>query len=282
MVSSGAILKNQLSTGPTLVMPDAFDALSAKLIEAAGFEAVQCSGFSMACASGYPRETNLSYSENLELTRKIVNAVRVPVMADGEDGFGDKTKLRQTIREFIRIGVAGINLEDQVLGRWDGVKGLVPAEEMVEKIRMARAAAESEGNPDLVIIARTDALNVTSDRNAALAEACRRGRTYLEAGADLAFPTGVKTPAEARRLRAEVGRSISIAAGLPYNLESLSLKELRQLDIARISLPLLPLMAAIRGIKEALNHLVNIGDFDSLASSALVASGEDLKAIMEQ
>lgn len=265
-----------------MVMPDAFDALSAKLIEAAGFEAVQCSGFSMACASGYPRETNLSYSENLELTRKIVNAVRVPVMADGEDGFGDKAKLRQTIREFIRIGVAGINLEDQVLGRWDEAKGLVPVEEMVEKIRMARAAAESEGHPDLVINARTDALNVLSDREAALAEACKRARTYLEAGADLAFPTGVKTQAEVIRLRAEAGRSISIAAGLPYNLESLSLNELKQLDIARISLPLLPLMAAIRGIKEVLQHLANNEAFKFLVAKGLLASGEDVAAIMGQ
>jgi len=263
-------------------MPDAFDALSAKLIEAAGFEAVQCSGFSMACASGYPRETNLSYSENLDLTRKIVNAIRVPVMADGEDGFGDKAKLRQSIREFIRIGVAGMNLEDQVLGRWDGAKGLVSAEEMMEKIRMARAAAESEGNPDFVINARTDALNVMADREAALGEASRRARLYLEAGADLAFPTGVRTAAEVSRLRAEAGRFISIAAGLPYNLESLSLKELRQLDIARISLPLIPLLAAMRGIKEALHHLVINEDFKSLTASGLVASGEDVAAIMEQ
>ena len=117
----------------TLVMPDAFDPLSARIIEYLGFPAVQCSGFSMALSALRPTEADLGMDANLELTRAIVGAVGVPVMADGEDGFGGAEVVAETVRAYVEAGVAGINLEDQVLGQ-PGPKRIVARELMIEKL----------------------------------------------------------------------------------------------------------------------------------------------------
>jgi 2-methylisocitrate lyase-like PEP mutase family enzyme len=97
-------------------MPDAYDPISALLIQNTGFKAVQCSGYSMSIAYGYQQEICVSLEENLECTRRIVDAVDVPVMADAEDGYGHPEDVIDTVRKFIEVGVAGMNLEDQVLG----------------------------------------------------------------------------------------------------------------------------------------------------------------------
>jgi 2-methylisocitrate lyase-like PEP mutase family enzyme len=248
-------LRIRLGLGPTLIVPDAFDPLSARLIERAGFEAVQCSGYSMAAAQAYPAETNLSYSEALETTRRIVNAVTVPVMADGEDGFGDRAKLQQAVGEFIGVGAAGMNIEDQVLGRWGAPRSVVDAGELVEKLAVARAASVAAGNPAFVLNARTDALNTAADRTKGLDESVRRANRYLKAGADLTFVTGVRTMDEARYLAERIEGPLSLAAGMPYNTDTLPVSELVALGIARVSLPFLLAGAAIDGMAQALAGL---------------------------
>src|SRR5512137_144037 len=95
------ILKEFLTAKETLVMPDAYDPISARIIEQAGFEAVQCSGYSFAISSCYAKETDVSFEENVERTRRIADAVDVPVMADGEDGFGDGDELKAHIRKYV-------------------------------------------------------------------------------------------------------------------------------------------------------------------------------------
>jgi 2-methylisocitrate lyase-like PEP mutase family enzyme len=107
------LLRELLSAGDTLVMPDAYDPLSARIIERMGFRAVQCSGFSMA-ASFVSHEPAFGFERNLATTAAITQAVEVPVMADGEDGFGDASVVPATVRAYIEAGVAGINIEDQV------------------------------------------------------------------------------------------------------------------------------------------------------------------------
>jgi 2-methylisocitrate lyase-like PEP mutase family enzyme len=203
----------ELILGPeTLVMPDAFDPLSARIIEHLGFPAVQCSGFSMALAAMRPTEADLGLEANLAATRAMVGAVQVPVMADGEDGFGDAAAVTATVRAYVAAGVAGINLEDQVLGQ-PGPKRIVAHEDMVTKIQAARVAAREAGNADLVINGRTDALAVTTDRKVGLREAADRANAYLAAGVDLAFVVGVSTMDEVRFLRDALRGPLSIAAG---------------------------------------------------------------------
>ncbi len=156
-------LRELLSAGETLVMPDAYDPISALIIERAGFKAVQCSGGSISIAVLLQAEADLSLEENLEATRRITCSVSVPVMADGEDGYGDPNTVADTVRKFIGAGVAGINIEDQILSRGRECS-IVDADLMVEKIKSARRAAIAEENPDLIINARTDALRAYEHR----------------------------------------------------------------------------------------------------------------------
>lgn len=178
------ILKNLLNSGETLIMPDAYDPISAKLIENSGFKAIQCSGYSFSIAAGYKREIDVSLDENIEWTSRIVESVDVPVMADAEDGYGGPEDVINTVERFMRIGVIGVNLEDQIPDGKNKVS-VVDGDLMEWKIIVARETAEVLDNPDFIINARTDALRSTEDRSAGLELAIDRANQYLEAGADL-------------------------------------------------------------------------------------------------
>ena len=253
----GRRLREDLASQAPLIMPDAYDALSAKLIERAGFDAVQCSGFSMALAGFCGPETGLTRTQNLEVAGRIIEAVDVPVMADGEDGYGDLPEVAETLRQFIEIGAAGINIEDQNLHGPQDLGPVVPPEVMIEKIGAAREVRAALGCPSFLINARTDALALSEDRQDGLLKAAGRAGDYLDAGADLTFIVGVKTLEEAEWLIGEVGGPLSLTVGLPYNLESLPLDKLAALKPARISLPLLPLMAAMGGMEILLKGIKN-------------------------
>jgi len=173
-MTQSTILKHLLTLNETLVVPDAYDPISARIIEDAGFKAVQCSGASFAIAACRPHELDISFAENVARTAGIIDAVSVPVMADGEDGFGGVEQIPHTIASYLNVGTAGINLEDQVLDRQPGTR-LIDCGLMQEKIRAARNTAQSAGNPDFVINGRTDALTAFATREEGLQEAIRRG-----------------------------------------------------------------------------------------------------------
>ena len=269
------ILHSLLKTERPLVMPDAYDALSARLIQNAGFKAVQCSGFSMALATGCKSEDELSFERNLQITKDIIRSVNIPVMADGEDGFGPPEKVVQTIKSFASIGVSGINLEDQIL-RSSAPKSVIDTNLMAEKIIAARIAAEECKVPDLVINGRTDALAVAIDKKAGLKEAINRATRYLEVGADLVFVTSVATLYEAKTLAEEIPGPLSIAAGLPYNLDTLSIDDLMNCGLARISLPAIAVFATIQAIKMSLRTIKEKNDLQDLKRNNLLCSIEDL------
>lgn len=247
----------------TLVMPDAYDALSAKVIEQTRFPAVQCSGYSMALAAGLQDECQLNRDYNLEITRQIVNAVSVPVMADGEDGYGPPEKVGETVCLFMEAGVAGINIEDQVLDGETAVK-VVDRNTMEDKLKRARDAADRFGSTRLVINARTDVLRAGPDRERQLSKAAQRANAYLEAGADMVFVPYVTTMREAAFLKKEIVGPLSIAAGLSYNMEQLSVADLCELRIARVSLPTLAICTAMQSMKRSLSVLRRTGRFDEL------------------
>jgi 2-methylisocitrate lyase-like PEP mutase family enzyme len=249
-------LKNLLFSGKTLVMPDAYDPISAKLIEKSGFKAIQCSGYSFSIAAARKKEIYISRSENVEITRNIVNAVEIPVMADAEDGYGRANDVQETVNMFMEAGVAGLNLEDQILDNDNGVC-IISEEEMVEKIHFARESAEKIGNLDFIINGRTDALKSEQDREKGLNLAVERANTYLDAGADIAFVPYIKTLEEVKTLNNQVNGPISIAIGMPYNIKNLSIKNLKILRIARVSLPTLLIHSSLKGVSETLNHLKN-------------------------
>jgi 2-methylisocitrate lyase-like PEP mutase family enzyme len=279
MVSKSTVLRELLVSPDTLVMPDAYDPLSARIIESLGFKAVQCSGYSFALAACCPSEAEFGFEQNLAVTKSIVEAVQVPVMADGEDGFGDPPVVAETVRAFIRAGVAGINIEDQVLGQ-PGTKRVIDRSLMVEKISAARKATHDEGLPDLIINGRTDALSVAADRNEGLNESIARANLYLDAGADLAFITGVATIAEVKALVQGIRGPVSIAAGMPNNINTMSIADLRACGVARVSLPVIAIFSEIQSLTHTLVALRDSQDFSLILQEKLLCSPQDISRLI--
>jgi len=182
-MSGPSQLKALLARPGILVTPGAYDCLSARLVEAAGFEVVAVTGAGVsASALGVPDLGLMTMTEVAERVRAIVDSVGVPVIADCESGFGGVLNVMRTVRTFERAGVAGYFIEDQTQDRRCGHfagKTIVPVEDMVAKIH---AAVQARENPDLMIMARTDARAVEG-----LASALERARAYAEAGADSLF-----------------------------------------------------------------------------------------------
>ncbi|OEC85803.1 MULTISPECIES: isocitrate lyase/PEP mutase family protein [Methanobacterium] len=272
-------LKGLLNSGETLVVPDAYDPISAKLIENAGFKAVQCSGYSFSISAGYKREIDVNLDENIELTRRIVESVNVPVMADAEDGFGGPEEVIDTVAMFIETGAAGINIEDQIP---DGKSKLsiIDADLMAQKIMVARETAEIEGYHDFVINGRTDALKSTDDRYDGLELAIDRANQYLEAGADLAFVTYAATLDEVKQITKEVKGPVSIAAGQLYNINNFTIRDLQKLGVARVSLPTLLIFSSLHAINNSLQYLKE-DNLSEILEKNLLCSVEDLNNILK-
>ncbi|HKE12610.1 MAG TPA: isocitrate lyase/PEP mutase family protein [Myxococcota bacterium] len=187
-------LRELLRIRPLVVAPFVFDGLQAKLAAAAGFEAVYMTGFGTAAARGLPDVGLLGLSEMVENVRTIARAAEVPVVCDADTGYGNPVNVWHTVREYERAGAAGLHLEDQAWPKRCGFlagKQVIPLEEMVQKVRAACAARR---DPELVVIARTDALAPQGWE-----EALRRARAYHDAGADLVFVDGIRTRGDMER-----------------------------------------------------------------------------------
>lgn len=202
-------LRNLLRRGTCLVMPCCFDALSARLVERAGFPLTFMSGFSVAAARAALPDTGLlTVSEMLDQGRLICEAVSIPVIGDGDTGHGNPANVRRTVQQFARAGFAGIMLEDQLAPKrcgHTGVRQVVGRREALERIKAA-VAARAEG-ADLVIVARTDArsaLAASHGADAALEEALWRLQAFAELGADVLFLEAPQSRAEMGRFCAEV------------------------------------------------------------------------------
>lgn len=234
-----------------LIMPAVFDAMSARIVQEAGFPAVQCSGLSVAAAQGVPDMSILSMREMVECTRMVAAAVDLPVMGDADNGYGNAINVWYTMREFEAAGAAGANLEDQIFpkrcGRIDG-KELVTSHEMVMKIESARDALRDD---DFVINARTDALNIEG-----IDAAISRGNAYLKAGATMIFVQGVSNKTQIQQLtegiQGPVG--INLIENSPQ-CEELSFTELQRLGVARVSLSATLMLAAMHGMRHALQQI---------------------------
>lgn len=278
-MQNSTILKQLLHSGETLVMPDAYDPISAKIIEHMGFKAVQCSGYSFAIAKCYQNENQISIEENLALTENIVKSVDVPVMADGEDGYGDGEQLFNNIASFIKIGIAGINIEDQNLRDTFEPSRIIAQNRMLGKITSILQAKNEYKFPDFIINARTDALAL-DDRKNGLKIAIERGNSYLASGADLCFVPYVRNIDEVRLLAAEIKGPLSIAIGLPYNIDKITIKQCRDLGVARVSLPTLAIFTMIQALIKSLKSVEKSGDFSEILRNDLVFS--DMKVLQEK
>jgi len=244
-------LRDKLSRRNALVVPGCHDALSARIIEKAGFEAIQVSGFGLAGSLLAKPDVGLvEMRDVLDQTWRIARAVDIPVMADIDTGGGNALNASDITERLIAMGVAGVNIEDQVFpkrcGHMEG-KQVIEAEEMAGKVR-AMADARKRAGSDLVINARTDACAVYG-----LPEAIRRCNMYLAAGADLAFIDGIRTRADIERAVNEVRGLLSVNlmdAVTGVKTELIPIPELARMGVARVSIPVASIMVAHRALSE--------------------------------
>jgi len=257
-VSGAPARLRALLAGPELVQaPGAYDALGARIVEAAGFPAVYMTGYgSSAGLLARPDVGLLSAAEMVDNARRMAMAVSVPLIADADTGYGNPLNVQRTVAMYEGAGVAGIHIEDQVApkkcGHMEG-KQVIAAEEMAQKLR---AAVRARRNADFVIIARTDARAVLG-----LDEAIRRGRLYAEAGADVLF---IEAP-ESEEECAAVGRAFAGGPPLLFNWADsgktppLALERIRDLGYRLVIYPISTLLAATRAMQEVVATIAREG-----------------------
>ena len=188
-------LRDSMKAEGMVVAPGAYECITAKLIQQAGFSAVYMTGAGTAATLGYPDYGLVTMSEMAENAGRIAAAVDLPVIADADTGYGNELNVYRTVQEYERRGVAGLHIEDQTFPKKCGHlddKELIPLEDYVAKIR---AAADARRDRDFVVIARTDARG-----GAGFEEAARRCNAALDAGADVAFFEAPQTMDEIRQV----------------------------------------------------------------------------------
>jgi 2-methylisocitrate lyase-like PEP mutase family enzyme len=181
-MSKASELRELLRQDAIITAPGAYDCITARMIEQAGFSAVYMTGAGTAAALGYPDYGLITMSEMVENAGRIAAAVKTPVIADADTGYGNELNVVRTVREYERRGVAGIHIEDQGFPKKCGHlenKAIIPIDDYLAKIR---AAATARRDRDFLIIARTDARAVLG-----FEEAIRRANASLRSGADMAF-----------------------------------------------------------------------------------------------
>ncbi|MGA2327671.1 MAG: isocitrate lyase/PEP mutase family protein [Bryobacteraceae bacterium] len=253
---SASILRGKLAQRRALVVPGCHDALSARVIEAAGFEAVQISGFGLAGSLlGKPDVGLVEMKDILDRTWDIVRACGIPVMADIDTGGGNALNAAAIAEKLVGMAVAGVNIEDQVFpkrcGHLEG-KQVIAAEEMAGKVR-AVAAVRKRLGADLVINARTDACAIYG-----LKEAIRRANLYLQSGADMAFIDGIRTRADIERAVQEVKGLLSVNlmdAVSGVKTELVPIPELARMGVARVSIPVASILVVHRALKRFFDAL---------------------------
>jgi len=234
-------LRARLAAKQPIWSAGAYDALSAKLIEAAGFDALLTSGFGISASLlGMPDVELYTMTENLNVVRQVVNAVKIPVVADCDTGYGNAVNVMRTVREFESAGASAVILEDQVVPkRCPAVANRIEVIPQAEGVAKIRAAVEARRDPDLVIIARTDA--GTEE------EAISRARAYAAAGADMVQPIS-KTMKNADMLRRfRDGAGVPVSLQILGWLENLGPEELGEIG-GMVTFAVAPLMTVANAL----------------------------------
>jgi 2-methylisocitrate lyase-like PEP mutase family enzyme len=261
--SPGRKVRQHLEKGGIAMSVSAHDALTAKLVEKAGFEMISISGNAVAASYlGMPDMGFITLPEIVDVSRRIAAAVDIPVMVDADTGYGNAVQVTRTVEEFERAGVAGIIIEDQIdYKKCRMIEGgghpVVAAEDHAAKIA---AACEARSDPDFLIIARTDA---AADHG--LAEAIRRAHLYVEAGADMLDVEVYGTPEEVAEIK-----SAGLKAPLKANMDEgkglwkISLDDLADAGYAIASYPGVVRYTVVKAVSDALAELKRSGNAQKL------------------
>ncbi len=238
-----------------IVLPGVFDALSAKIAEHVGFEAMFQTGYgSSAALLGMPDFGLLNSGETVDNAMRIIRAVRVPVLVDADTGYGNPLNVWRLVRDLERLGAAGIFLEDQVWPKRCGHmvgKGVIPRDEYIPKLK---AALEARRSKDFIIVARTDARAPVG-----LEEAIERGKAYRKAGADVIFVEAPRSVEELKKVADEIDAPLvanMIEGGATPNL---SASELLRIGYRIAVFPLSAIYSATFAMRQVLTELKNTG-----------------------
>ncbi len=274
MTRPTARLRELIQGSEIVVAPGVFDGLSARLAARAGFSAVYATGGGIARSMGVPDLGLLSVTEVVAHLAPIVEQAGVPVIADADTGYGNALNARRAVREFARLGVAGLHLEDQQFpkrcGHYDD-KSLVPVSEMTQKLRAAREALD---DADFVLIARTDAIAVEG-----LDAAMARADAYAEAGADVLFVEAPESIAQIEEIarRLPMPKLINMFQGGKTPL--VPLPRLAELGYRIVIIPSDLQRAAIRAMQDVLGVIRRDGN--SAAVTDRLASFQEREQVVE-
>ncbi len=262
------LFKNLIHAPEILLLPCCHDALSAKIIEQAGFKALAAAGYGLSGSLlGMPDIAVLSGHEMITQYRNICDAVSLPVFVDLDTGFGDVNNVIRAVRDCEKAGVAGLLIEDQTYPKRCGHmagKGVISVEEYLPKLRAALWARE---DPDLVIMARTDAYAVFG-----IEEAIRRSRLYAEAGADMVFVEALHHPEEMRRVNSALAESNTpsmanmIEGGQTPLLRT---AELQELGYSVVAYPCGSVFAAAKALQKWAEYLKEHGTTEGYLKNML-------------
>ena len=257
--------------GPRLLLlPNAWDAMSARVFVAAGFDAIATTSGGVAWSLGYADGEQTPWAEVVAATARIVRSARMPVTADIEAGYGETADaVMRSVAEIIAAGAVGVNLED---GTTHGPVPIRSPADAADRIRAAREAAKAAGVP-IVINGRTDLyLRNIGDEASRFDETVERGRAYLAAGADCVYPIGLRDPATIGRLVKALGApiNINVRAGSP------SVAELEALGVARASTASQVALMAMSLTRQVADDLRATGRFDTLAPAMSQADAQRL------
>jgi 2-methylisocitrate lyase-like PEP mutase family enzyme len=259
-MNSRQVLKQLFKRDRLLVAPGCFDGLSARLVEEAGFDAAYLSGGALARSMGIPDIGLVTMSEVIERAAQVVSAVKIPIIADADTGYGNAVNLVRSVKEFERTGVAAIHIEDQITpkrcGHLDG-KEVIPLAEMEKKLE---AALASRTDPDFCIIARTDARGVHG-----LEDAIRRGRAFAKLGVDAVFVEAPQSEAELEEIpRALPNVPLLVNVFKGGKTPMLPVERLQQLGYRIAIYPSETQRAAIHAMRQALGLLKRDGTTEKM------------------
>ena len=260
-----AVLKNLLQTRDMLVLPGAYDCITARLIERAGFAAAYMTGAGTAAISGYPDYGLATMTEMVQNASRIATAINIPLISDADTGYGNELNVIRTVREFERVGVAGIHIEDQVFpkkcGHLDN-KELIPLDDYLVKIR---AASDARTDRDFLIIARTDSRAVLG-----FDEAVRRSNAALDAGADMVFLEAPQTLDEVMSVPTLVKGPCLLNVVRGGKTPDLELKDARKAGYKIAIVPGLLMFAVVATCEDALDELKRIDRHPALSREMTV------------
>ncbi len=263
-------LRQMLAAPGLIVAPFVFDCLQAKLAVSAGFDAVYMTGFGTSASRGYPDLGLLTMSEMIANARAISSAVNVPVISDADTGYGNPLNVWRTVREYEDAGVSAMHIEDQVFPKRCGFlagKQVISMNAMVPKVR---AACDARRDRDLVIIARSDALQVEGWDGVV-----RRLRAYREAGADLLFVDGIKTLDDLKRYADLLGD-----LPLIYNGDLLPLDELAKYPF-KVTIHIGTMLALFAQIRDTMRELKQTGRISTDTKSGVFEEFTTLMGVPE-